>query len=363
MAKVLISPLNWGLGHATRDIPIIRTLLAHGHEVTIAACGNARSVLEQEFPECTSRDFPDYSVPFSANSLFLARFIASFPQLLQGIARERRNLATMLAEEKYDLIISDNRLGVYSTEIPSLFITHQLHFHLPLMMWPLELAGIGLNSCLHERFDRVIVPDNPPGPQSLGGKLSRAGTDVTRDRAYYTGILTSTRVQDVAQDLDYLILISGPEPQRTELEHLLLPQVKDLPGSVTVLLGSPQAAGAAQRQSEHCAILSYASTEEKELLMNRAKIIICRSGYTTMMELAELKKHRALLIPTPGQPEQEYLADYYEQQGWFHARNQHQLDLARDVQDIARYRGFPDVSGTDENVRRLYNDVLAGYLE
>ena len=362
MAKVLIAPLNWGLGHATRDIPIIRTLLDHGHEVTIAACGNARSVLEQEFPACTSRDFPDYSVPFSANSLFLARFISSFPQLLQDIARERRNLATMLAEEKYDLIISDNRLGVYSDEIPSLFISHQLHFHLPLAIWPLELAGIGLNSGLHEKFDRVIVPDNPPGPLSLGGKLSRAETDVTRNRAYYAGILTSMRVQDVTQDLDYLILISGPEPQRTELEKILLPQVKDLPGTVTVLLGSPQAAETT-RLSERCTVLSYASTEEKERLMNRAKVIICRSGYTTMMELAELKKRQALLIPTPGQPEQEYLADYYEQQGWFPARNQHQVELVRDIREIARYRGLPDVPGTRENVRRLYDDVLAGYLE
>ena len=362
MAKVLISPLNWGLGHATRDIPIIRTLLDHGHEVTIAACGNARSVLEQEFPTCTSRDFPDYSVPFSANSLFLARFIVSFPQLLQGIACERRNLATMLAEEKYDLIISDNRLGVYSNEIPSLFISHQLHFHLPMAMWPLELAGIRLNSCLHEMYDRVIVPDNPPGPLSLGGKLSRAESDVTRDRAYYAGILTSTRVRDVPQDLDYLILVSGPEPQRTELEHLLLPRVKDLPGTVTVLLGSPQTSGTT-RQSEQCTIMSYASTEEKELLMNRARCIICRSGYTTMMELAELKKREALLIPTPGQPEQEYLADYYEKRGWFHTRNQHQLDLVRDVRDTVQYRGLPDMPGTAENVRRLYDDLLAGYLE
>lgn len=363
MAKVLISPLNWGLGHATRDIPIIKTLIDHGHEVTIAGCGNARSVLEQEFPACASRNFPDYSVPFSANSLFLARFIASFPRLLQGIADERRNLATLLAEENYDLIISDNRLGVYSTEVPSLFISHQLHFHLPMALWPLELAGIGLNGYLHEKFDRVIVPDNPPGPGALGGKLSRAEIDATRDRAYYAGILTSTRVRDVAEDLDYLILISGPEPQRTELEHLLLPQVKDLPGTVTVLLGSPQAAGTTWQQSEQCRILSYASTEEKELLMNRARCIICRSGYTTMMELAELKKRQALLIPTPGQPEQEYLAEYYEQQGWFHARSQHQVDLAADVRDAAGYRGLPYVPGTDENVHRLYDEVLAGYLE
>jgi UDP:flavonoid glycosyltransferase YjiC (YdhE family) len=360
MAHVLVSPLNWGLGHATRDIPIIRTLLAHGHDVTIAGCGNARSVLEQEFPTCTCRDFPDYSVPLSANNFFLARFVASSPLLLKGIAEERRNLAVMLEDDQYDLIISDNRLGVYSDKIPSIFITHQLHYHLPLIAWPLELASARLNGYLHEKFDRIIVPDNPPGPLSLAGKLSRTETDLTR--SYYAGILTSTRKRDVPRDLDYLILISGPEPQRTELEKILIPEAANLPGSVVILLGSPKVAGNTGH-SGRCCIQSYASTEEKEILMNRAKCIICRSGYTTMMELAELRKHDALLIPTPGQPEQEYLAGYYERNGWFHAQDQHRLDLAKDLPIVGEYKGFPEVPVTEENVRRLYDDVLAGYLE
>jgi UDP:flavonoid glycosyltransferase YjiC (YdhE family) len=362
MAHVLVSPLNWGLGHATRDIPIIRELLDRGHDVTIAGCGNARSVLEQEFPACACQDFPDYSVPLSANSFFLARFVASFPLLLKGIAAERRNLAAILAEDRYDLIISDNRLGVYSETIPSLFITHQLHFHLPFLAWPFEFAGIRLNSILHAKFDRILVPDNPPGPLSLAGKLSRAETAITRSRAYYAGILTSTHRRNVPEDLDYLILISGPEPQRTELEKILLPVAGDLPGSVAILLGSPMVAGT-NGYSGGCTVMSYASTEEKELLMNRARCIICRSGYTTMMELAELNKHRALLIPTPGQPEQEYLAGYYERNGWFHAQEQHRLDLAKDLRIAEEFRGFPEVPVTEENVRRLYDDVLAGYLE
>jgi len=362
MAHVLVSPLNWGLGHATRDIPIIRALLAHGHDVTIAGCGNALSALEREFPACASLDFPDYSVPLSANRFFLARFIASLPSLFRSVVEEHRNLAAMLEKDRYDLVISDNRLGMYSDKVPSLFITHQLHFHLPLIAWPFELAGIQFNSLLHRKYDRIIVPDNPPGPLSLAGKLSRAETGTTRSRAYYAGILTSTRKRDVPQDLDFLLLISGPEPQRTELETILLPMAGDLPGSVSILLGSPDIAGQ-NRCSGSCTVLSYASTEEKECLMNRAKCIVCRSGYTTMMELAELKKRRALLIPTPGQPEQEYLAGYYERNCWFHAQDQHRLDLCKDLRITGQYRGFPEVPATEENVRRLYDDVLAGYLE
>jgi len=363
MGHVLVSPLNWGLGHATRDIPVIRSLLSRGHDVTIAACGNALDVLRQEFPGCTFREFPDYSVPFSANRFFLAQFFLSFPFLLKGIADERRNLAAILAEDEFDLIISDNRLGVYSDRIPSVFITHQLHYHLPLAAWPFELAGVYLNGILHAKFDRIIVPDNPPGPQALAGKLSRAETGATRSRAYYAGILTSTRRRDVPEDLDYLILISGPEPQRTELEKILLPAAGTLPGSVTILLGSPNRAGGGSGLPGNCTVIPYASTEEKELLMNRAKCVICRSGYTTMMELAELGKRRGLFIPTPGQPEQEYLAGYYEQNGWFPYRLQHRINLAEDLRHTGHYRGFPDMPGTEENVQRLYENLLAGYLE
>ncbi|MGB7787334.1 glycosyltransferase [Methanoregula sp.] len=363
MGHILVSPLNWGLGHATRDIPVIQSLLAHGHDVTIAACGSALAALEQEFPACTCRPFPDYSVPFSANRFFLAQFVASFPYLLKGIADEHRNLAGLLAEDEFDLIISDNRFGIYSDRTPSIFITHQLRYHLPAMARPFELAGVYLNSFLHANYDRIIVPDNPPGPCSLAGKLSRAETGASRSHAYYAGIMTSTRRRDVAADLDYLILISGPEPQRTRLEKILLPAAGELPGSIAVLLGSPERSGDDTVISGRCTVIPYASTEEKELLMNRAKCVICRSGYTTMMELAELGKQRALLIPTPGQTEQEYLAGHYERRGWFHAQAQHRIDLDADLRLTDQFHGFPDMPGTEENVERLYEEVLAGYLE
>jgi UDP:flavonoid glycosyltransferase YjiC (YdhE family) len=362
MGHVLVSPLNWGLGHATRDIPVIRSLLSHGHDVTIAACGNALAVLRQEFPACTFREFPDYSVPFSANRFFLAQFIASFPALFHGINEEHRKLAGLLAEDEFDLIISDNRFGIYDDKVPSLFITHQLRYHLPAVARPLEPAGAWLNHFLLAKYDRIIVPDNPPGPCSLAGKLSKAETGSSRDRVFYTGILTSTRRRDVAADLDYLLIISGPEPQRTGLEKILLPAAGELPGSVAVLLGSPERCGDATVVSGRSTVIPYATTEEKEILMNRAKCLICRSGYTTMMELAELGKRRALLIPTPGQTEQEYLAGYYEQNGWFACQLQHRLRLAEDLQVVGQYRGFPDMPGTEENAERLYDELLAGYL-
>jgi hypothetical protein len=362
MAHVLVSPLNWGLGHATRDIPVIAELLAHNHEVTVAASGNALNVLKKEFPSIQFIDFPDYPIWYSGNRFFLPKFVASFPLILRALSDERRKLAGILEKNRYDLIISDNRLGVYSQKVPSVFISHQLHYHLPLMLWPAELLGIWMNGFLHSKFKQIIVPDNPPGPLSLAGKLSRPGTDETRSRAYFAGILTSTCKREIQADLDYLVMISGPEPQRTRLEEILLPQVSDLDGKCVVLLGSPGSRGSKKNLSNGT-VIPFATTEEKEILMNRAKFVICRSGYTTVMELAELGKKQALFIPTPGQTEQEYLSWYYEQKNWFHSKSQYDLDLTRDIAGARQYSGFPPVPTTAGNVGRLYREMLAGYLE
>jgi hypothetical protein len=362
MASVLLSPLNWGLGHAMRDIPVIQALLDHDHDVTIAACGNALTALQREFPTCRFIEFEDYPSPYSAGRFFLPKLSVYFPVLLRAVARERREIERILARTQYDLLISDNRLGVYSRTIPSLFITHQIHFHLPPALWPVELYASMLNRFHHTKFDRIIVPDNLPGPLSLAGKLSRPDTEDSRSRAFFAGILTSTPRQDVPGDIDYLVLVSGPEPQRTRLEEILLPMAKELDGNTVVLLGSPQR-NSEETGSVSCTVRSYVSNEEKVTLMNRAKFVICRSGYTTMMEMADLGKKAGLFIPTPGQTEQEYLSWYYEKNGWFFSKSQYRLDLAGDISTARKYEGFPAMPGTEENVRRLYDELLAGYLE
>jgi hypothetical protein len=362
MGSALISPLNWGLGHAMRDIPVIRTLLAHGHDVTIAACGNSLTALQREFPSCRFIGFEDYPSPYSAGRFFLPKLSLCFPALLRAIAEERRGIERILSRDRYDLLISDNRLGVYSRNIPSLFITHQLHFHLPAALWPVELFTSLLNRVHHGRFDRIIVPDNPPGPLSLAGKLSRPDSPGAWSKVFFSGILSGTRKQDVPADLDYLVMISGPEPQRTRLEEILLPLMRDLDGVVVVILGSPQR-NASSALSSDCTIHTYVTSEEKAALMNRAKFVICRSGYTTMMELAELGKKAGLLIPTPGQTEQEYLSWYYQRNGWFFSRSQYSLDLPGNIHTAREYSGFPGMPATDANSHRLYDELLAGYLE
>ena len=362
MGHAFISPLNWGLGHSTRDIPIIRELLSHGHEVTIATSGNALALLKKEFPECNFIYFKDYPAPYSSTRFFLPKFVASTPILIKAMADEKKKLAQILSKDKYDLIISDNRLGVYSDKIPSYFITHQLRFSLPEYLWPFELATLyGQGFFFHAKFDGVIVPDVSPNGSNLSGKLCRSNLDATSKMIYYAGILTSTAKMDIDQDLDYLIMVSGPEPQRTKLEEIVLKQVHKLSGEKVVLLGSPQK-DEKKRLDSNTTVHSYVSTEEKIELMNRAKFLISRSGYTTMMELAELEKRKGLFTPTPGQTEQEYLSKYYAKKGWFYSKSQYKLKLSMDVETASDYKGFPELTKTKENVKKLYEQVLKGHL-
>lgn len=363
MGHVFVGTLSWGLGHSTRDIPVIEELLAQGHEVTVGCSGNALVLLQRECPECNFMLFKDYPAPYTSSRFFLAYFAAGLPALMRAIALEKKRFDEILDKNRFDLIISDNRMSVYSDHIPSYFISHQLRYSLPRLLYPLELLTMPFNSLFHRHFTGVIVPDINPddGYKNLSGKLCRSIISTTSRRVYHAGILTSTKKLEVEEDLDYLAIVSGPEPQRTALEEIILKQIQKLPGEKAVLLGSPKRERH-EKLDNSTAIHSYVSNEDKALLMNRARFIITRSGYTTMMEMADLGKKHALLTPTPGQTEQEYLSRYYAGEGWFLSRSQYRLRLAEDVQAAMSYRGFPEMARTEENVKRLYREVLARHL-
>jgi hypothetical protein len=229
-------------------------------------------------------------------------------------------------------------------------------------VWPIELIGVYLNIRAFRKYSGIIIPDNPPGDHALAGKLSRTPFRGLRTRYYYAGILASVQRKPLARDIDFLVMISGMEPQRTALERILIPQVSELPGKKIAILGKP-ASDEISSPDDSTQVYSSVSNEEKSLLMSRSKFIISRSGYTTMMDVAELDLQQGLFIPTPGQWEQEYLAGYYTKQGWFMSKSQYHLHLAEDVNRSKQFGGFPDMSRTEVNVRRLYEIVLANYLE
>ena len=360
MARILISPLKWGLGHATRDIPVIRVLLAHNHDITIAASGRALDLLKLEFPQCTFIDFDDYPAPYSASRFFLPKFTANIPRIMKAIRNEKRRFDTLLKKHDFDLIISDNRFGIYSDKIPSVFISHQIRFIMPSFLKPFERFTQYFNTLFHKHFQKVIVPDN--FEPRLSGRLSEPMFKISKERIYYAGVLCSIEKHDVKEDIDYLISVSGPEPQRTLLEELMLEQVKTLKGKKFIVLGKPDL-HTEQTLDDGTVVKSYANPEEMTMLMNRAKCIITRSGYTTMMEIAELGKTKGLFLPTPGQTEQEYLSKYYAEKGWFYSTSQYKINLIRDIKEIKNFKGFPSMPKSKDNAEKLYKEVLEPLLK
>jgi uncharacterized protein (TIGR00661 family) len=362
MSHIFVSPLSWGLGHATRDIPIIRELLKREHKITIASSGSALALLQKEFPDCEFVYFPDYPTPYTGNALFVLKFTAYIPIMIRAIRKEEQKARKLFKENKYDLIIADNRFGVYSVNTPSFFISHQLRFSAPKIIPIAEEWAQSFNSQFHKNFTRVIVPDNSPDTISLSGKLSVNTRKPTLERIYYAGILSSIKKLDVEEDIDFLFSVSGPEPQRTMLEKKVMEQAKKLPGEKMILLGKPSE-DLEYKLDNFTTVKSHSSREEMSVLMNRAKFIISRSGYTTVMEIAELGKKKCLFIPTPGQTEQVYLSQYYQKKGWFYSKSQYSLDIVRDVAEAEKYSGFPQMRDSQSNAEKLYEELFAPYLE
>ena len=275
MAKVLISPLNWGLGHATRDITIMKVLEQEGHELSIAASGAALGLLRKEFPRAAFCAVKDYSSPYTRKGFSISKFISNIPRMIKEVQKEHHAIEALVAENNVDLIISDNRFGVYSKQIPSLFISHQLRSNTPKEVELLEKVTELFNEYYHKKYAKVIVSDNPPGELSLTGKLGKANRPITRQKVYYAGILSSIAKKDVPEDIDILVSISGPQQQKQGFREPLLKQIAGITGKKIVLLGEPFNTG------RYCLdpdteVIGYANREEMTDLMNRAKCIITR---------------------------------------------------------------------------------------
>ncbi len=363
MKHVLVSPLSWGLGHATRDLPIIRYLLERGHHVTVAAEGRALSLLSRELPQCDFEELKDYPPPYTASRHFVPKFLAMAPAMLWAIEKESVHVRRLLRKRPFDLILSDNRFRVRSRHIPSFVISHQLRFMTPPSLRALELIPEFFNYLYLSPFDRVIVPDAADPVQNLSGRLSHDMRlmDVGR-KVYYAGILSSVARMDVAEDVDLFISISGPDPPRAQMEQIILAHVAEVPGRrIEIALGKPEVTET-RRIDGRITVHGFLDRAGQQEMLNRARMVVCRSGYTTVMELAELGK-RALFIPTPGQTEQEYLARYYAERGYFHAVSQYELDLPRDIERARALPGATFGGETRANVERLYKDLFAPVLD
>ncbi len=349
--RVLFAVGSWGLGHATRSLPLIQRLLEEGSKVTIVSTDRALALLKQELgPRCDYMDWPDLPKSLASSApLSYAKFTLTLPLVYRIVIAEHRQLNDLLRHHRFDRIISDTRYGIYSRRVDSFHLVHGLRLIAPRRARAVEIIFEYFNYKLFGTVKKFIVPDFKE--DSLAGELSHGMRFFDSSRIEYIGIVSGLRRRDLPRDIDYFVTVSGPEPQRTALEKLALQQVNELPGRVVVALGKPEIVqGPLVRGNVE--IYPYLDRRRQEEFMNRAEMVISRSGYTTMMELAELGK-KAVLIPTPGQTEQEYLAHYNHQVGRFYSVEQEIMNLKSDVSLARRYPGYQPAHNTDESVARF----------
>ncbi len=298
--RILVTPLNWGLGHATRCIPIVNALLEHDYIPIIASDGDALNLLKKEFPNLTFDELPPYNVTYSKKAhLFKWKLLKDSPKLLNAINEERKATDLLIEKHNIDGIVSDNRLGVNSKKVPSVFITHQLNVLSGNTTW----LSTKIHQKIIEKFDECWIPDNE-GIPNLSGKLGHV--ENTRLPIRYIGPLSRFEKCAIPIVHDIMVLLSGPEPQRTLLEEKLLKLLKDFKGSVLFVKGKVEEEVRVTK-SGNLTIYNFMKGKTLEEAINASQFILSRSGYTTVMDLAKIGK-RAFFIPTPGQFEQEYLA-------------------------------------------------------
>jgi predicted glycosyltransferase len=356
---VLVAPLNWGLGHATRCIPLIRELLSKGCKVIVASDGASHALLVEEFPEVTHISSPHTEIRYSKSPRWFGwAMIKLLPRFWLQIKREQRWIRSIVDAYQIEAIISDNRYGMAHPAIASVLITHQLGIQ----------TGYGkqvdrwIQKVLYrfiDQYQSVWVPDVKEDP-SLAGTLSHPVSYPTIPVEYVGMLNRFSRSNPKAttsskEDRSVLVLLSGPEPQRTLLEKLILKQAASFNGSLIIVRGLPavvNAQTAANTDQQHLQELygiprvrqfDHLAATELQNLLQGVDYIVCRSGYTTLMEMIPLQK-KLLLIPTPGQPEQQYLASYADQQRYAPFWSQDRFSLVAALEEASRYPyHFPDL--------------------
>lgn len=329
--------------------------MAMGHRVLFAGNEWQRKYMLETIPGLPTIHLDGYNVRYATSgSMFMAAIGKQVPAILKTVSKEHKWLERVIAAHKIDRVISDNRYGLYHRDVPSAIMTHQLN----------AMSGWGnmadaLVRKLHywqlEKFDQCWVVDTPEAP-GLAGKLSHPKS-MPRN-VEYMGLLSQVEETQVEKKGYLLVLLSGPEPQRTLLSQKIWEQLQHYRGQVIFTEGKADVPTplSVPAHIEHHAILTK---EELRKTIQGADMVICRSGYSTVMDLVKLNK-KAIFIPTPGQTEQEYLAKDLQQQGAFPFVYQDDFNL---VEALRKAETFSyNIAATAESYN-MYKAILENWLK
>lgn len=332
--RVLVAPLDWGLGHATRCVPVIRALLARGAAVSIASNGNAMDLLKIEFPNLPTYELPSYNIKYSRGTGFMWHLFLQAPRLLAIIRREHKVLERLVDRGGFDVVIADNRFGCWTRKAKTVFITHQLHILMPPAFKWIEPIVNFFNRRFIKSFDVCWIPDLEGSP--LSGKLSLTKIRSMRNIGWLSRFSKST----VQHPKKYYCvgIVSGPEPQRTLFEQRLREQLQLLNEPCALVKGIPTGARA-WSDNGRVAEIDHLPSDEMLRMIEQSEWIIARSGYSTIMDLATVGA-QAIFVPTPGQTEQEYLASKLKAEGIALFQSQSEFEIKSALAMAKKYRGF-----------------------
>lgn len=357
--NILICPLNWGLGHATRCVPIIKALVNQGHKVVIAADKGPLAFLQKAFPELEFIKLPGFDPIYSKSNTQVFKLMAAFPGALRDFRRDHKAVEDIVKSHNIDVVISDNRFGCWSEEVHSIYITHQLHVQVPkLWRWMTPIINM-FNYRYISKYDEVWIPDYEDDP-SLAGKLSHP---VKRNiRREYIGILSRFVIdnQDITdKEIKYLVILSGPEPQRTIFEDIVLKQAKEIKDKVLILRAKPESNEIPVGIPENVKMFNHVDDDTFVKLVRISENIVCRGGYSSLMDLVRLGRS-AYLVPTPGQTEQEYLARHLCKEGYFNSCKQSDFQLDKVVTpEISMREKFRDNISAIEDFIQIWTENLS----
>jgi UDP-N-acetylglucosamine transferase subunit ALG13 len=354
--RVLVAPLDWGLGHATRCIPLIKELLLNDCEVLIAADGAVASLLKAEFPALKILLLKNYGIRYSRGKSGLPfRIFLQLPKILWITRYENKWLQKVVKEQQVDLVIADNRPGMYCKNLPSVYITHQLLIKAPFRFT--ERIMQKFHYFFINRFTECWIPD-AAGEINLAGDLSHPEKLPSTPVTYIGPLSRFEKQQQTNRVYDLLFILSGPEPQRSIFEGIILDQLKNFKGRVALVRGLPSADDSVGLPVvSPVQLFNHLSSEALCNIVQQSKLVVSRAGYTTVMDLVKLQQ-KAVLVPTPGQTEQEYLATALMEKKIFYCINQEAFDLNKIV-EAAKAFAFVSIK-IEETYKKVIHDLISG---
>jgi uncharacterized protein (TIGR00661 family) len=355
--RILISPLNWGFGHAGRMIPVALALKHRGHEVIFGLDRSLIPMIKPELPGIEVFEIAGATMHYSRHMPQYLAVLLQTPALIAKACREHALLKELIRETSPDIVISDNRFGFFNKNVFCVYFTHMLRIPFPLPFRILEFTGILLHRLIIRQYDLCIVPD-VPGKENLSGRLSHLyhlpGKVIFAGPLSRFGTITGRKVNLQHKYPFICLILSGPEPQRSMLLEKVLSAGLTSGKKVVVLSGT---AIPCNKLNTNADMVVNPSSEIMRYYIENSEIVVCRSGYTTIMELFSLNKG-AVIIPTPGQTEQEYLGKWLHGRYGFYSIPQNRFSDLNLVTPVQKSSVVSDHSFSTELLDKALDSVL-----